>query len=299
MDELNIIKASFERGAKMLGDYESMSKSDLANGYCDADEAGDKEKKDSYFLALMLRYWYKIYEWRNNSASLKLDDVDFVDWLIDSLNIAFRYRVWRDSKSPMYNDPNGPDKVINRCCFSTRGRAYQHHNKDKRKANIQTNSIEAITAEAGDCALSNIGCTTPGPEISGVNEIIGAFLKSNKVLEALIVDGIAYHDSFRTLKTPFYKDDIDSQGRNIKRKYYTTETIFDSRKLVKHLTSIDQAFISNYFCKEYSISTEVGEALLSKLKKMAATNNASLYKSIKKTLIEIKENHNLLDLCFD
>lgn len=297
MDELNIIKNSFERGARILGDYENMSKSELANGYCDADEMGDVEKRDGYFLALILRYWYKIYEWRVNSASLRLDNENFVDWLVESLQIALRYRAWRNPGESLYGDPDGPDKAINRCCFSARGRAYQYYNKDKRKANTQTSSIDAAKDEVGDCALYDIGCTSPGPQISGVNEIIGSFLKNNKILEALIVDGIAHQDSFKNLKKPFYRDDVDSQGRSIKRKYYTVETVFDSRKLVKHLTGIDQSFMNEYFCKEYNVSAEVGNAILSKLQTMTATNNSTLYRYIKKTLIEMKGDSNILDLC--
>ena len=52
----------FVNAASGLGDYQAISKTDLANGYCDADEANDEIKRSQYFAALMLRYWYKIYE---------------------------------------------------------------------------------------------------------------------------------------------------------------------------------------------------------------------------------------------
>ena len=99
----------FMQDAQKLGDYQLMSKTELANGYCDAEEAAVaaraqgnealaalyEDTRSQYYSALMLRYWYKIFEWAQNSSSLHLELTDFVDWLSDSLYVAFYYRLWR------------------------------------------------------------------------------------------------------------------------------------------------------------------------------------------------------------
>ncbi len=79
------IQLTFMRDAAGLGDYQGMTKLELANGYCKADEEKDEQKRSQYWSALMLRYWYKIYEWIENSKSCKLQPEDFVDWLHNSL----------------------------------------------------------------------------------------------------------------------------------------------------------------------------------------------------------------------
>ncbi len=171
---IHTMQNNFKLDAEQLGNYEAMSKTELANGYCDADEAGDEVMKSAYFSALMLRYWYKIWAWQKESASLHLAPTDFVDWLVDSLIIAFTYRTWRYEYKPKVSlknngafegweldengnkipnpyyykvDPDAPDKIINRCCFSTRGREYQYHNKDKRSANVNTTSLDSLIDE--------------------------------------------------------------------------------------------------------------------------------------------------------
>ena len=107
--DLRDIQAAFASDAARLGDYSLMTKTELANGYCDADEAAELAReannesevqrqeslRSSYYAALMLRYWHKIFEWMQNSASLHLESTDFIDWLSDSLYVAFYYRTWR------------------------------------------------------------------------------------------------------------------------------------------------------------------------------------------------------------
>ena len=130
----------YQEAASRLGDYKSISKWELAHGFAVAKKNNDRDKMDSYFGALMDRYWHKIHQWIRNSASLHLPPETFVNWLEDSILIAFRWALG-DPDNPIYDDPNGPDKVINRCCFSTRGREYQYYNKDKRKNSTQAISI--------------------------------------------------------------------------------------------------------------------------------------------------------------
>ena len=277
---LKEIQSMFKRSASGLGEYELLSKTELANGYCDAEESNNEIKKDQYWSALMLRYWYKIYEWIENSASLHLDPEEFVGWLNDALYVAFYYKIWRQefkkdgSINPYYwrLDNNAPDKIINRCIFSQRGKVYQYYNKDKRKSNVITMSIEKETTDNGDCALDFMNCTSNEVELDGTKDLIKQFIKNNKGIEALILDGIVNGNTFKSDKND-------------------TESSFDTRRLVKHLNNLDENYIESTFCNLYNVSKEDALSFYNKLKEI---NNKKLYKYINKTLIEVKENPQLL-----
>lgn len=326
---LREMQVSFINDARQLDDYQLMSKTELANGYCDAEEAeirakaqGDKinERKYSnlrsaYYSALILRYWYKIFDWSQNSASLNLELTDFVDWLSHSLYVAFYYRTWRYEykavvkhgkfiewkldkdgnkiPNPYYyvNDINAPDKIINRCCGSMRGRVYQYYNKDKRKAEVQTYSLDQMVETSGDGALVYGNVYSEDKLDDNISSLIIELLNRNEGLEALIIDGIANFDSYKEKKQVKYETEIDAEsGEETKVKYDQVTTQFDARKLVKHLNLINEDFMK-YFCQTYSVEESKGLALYEKLKN---TNNTKLYKCIKKTLMEIRETPELL-----
>ena len=322
----------FQQDASGLGDYQLMSKTELANGYCDAEEAARQARaegnereaelqdqiRSQYYSALMLRYWYKIFEWAQNSASLNLEMTDFVDWLSDSLYVAFFYRTWRweyeatvrhgvfedwkrDQEGNLFPnkyywrvDPNAPDKIINRCCGSMRGRVYQYHNKDKRKAAVQTYSLDQMIEDAGDSAVEFSGCYVEAPSAAerGIYSLITELLHRDEGIEALIIDGIANYETYKTHKNTYFVKEIDEEsGEEVETKYVQTSTSFDSRKLVKHLTHIYQDFMRQ-FCVNYSIPLDRGDDIYTKLKKLS---NPKLYKYIEKTLIEIRQTPQLLD----
>lgn len=330
--DINEMQKMFQQDASGLGDYQLMSKTELANGYCDAEEAArqaraegneaDAEMYDTirsqYYSALMLRYWYKIFEWAQNSSSLHLPLTDFADWLSDSLYVVFYYRTWRweyeavvrhgifegwkrdaegnliPNKYYWRTDPNAPDKIINRCCGSMRGRVYQYHNKDKRKAGVHIYSLDQMIADAGDSAVEFTGCYVDAPSENekGAYSLVTELLHRDEGIEALIIDGIANYETYKTKKNTYYIKDIDEEtGEEIETKYVETSSSFDPRKLVKHLTHIDQKFMRQ-FCVNYSISLAKGNDIYIKLKKMS---NPKLYKCIEKTLTEIRQTPQLLD----
>lgn len=206
IQEASYLKVTYTAGDGTIitKNYEQLSKSELANMYCDADETswftkdpvekGRAEKiKSACWAALMLRYWYRIYEWRSNSKSLQLEDVDFYGWLYESLRDAFYYRSWRPHRFPTIKvkdengdvheqrtyaevneqyetylkkwheqhpdsiggDPDAADRSINYFVGAKRGKEYQAANKDKRKSNYgnKTYSIDGTYDEDGHSML--------------------------------------------------------------------------------------------------------------------------------------------------
>lgn len=257
---------------------------------------GYETPKSQYFAVVMIKWWYKIYEMMKQSLSLKLPEDEYVNWLEDSVDIACRYRAWLDPDSDVYGKKEAVDIVMSRCCFSTRGREYQHFNKDKRKANVLLYSIDSMVEDNGDSALSYTGAVSVNNPLRGASELVTRFLAEGKPIEALILDGIAYQDSFKEAKSSHkeihinFNDKTDEEEEE-EVKVYDYDYTYDDKKLVKHLNRVDENFILNYFCHAYDISVEVGEDILRKLNSM---NNTKLYKIIKKTKIQIAQSPELL-----
>ena len=313
-----------DKGEVIVKGYQDLTKSQLANGYCDAEEAGDETLRSAYFGALCLRYWYKIFEWNINSSSLGLQITDFVDWLVDGINDALYYRSWRPLRhengltgpwieNPQYKayrekwmaehpddvdgDPDAADRSINFFLGAKRGKEYQAANKDKHKANFGGNcySIDNTYDEEGHSMLDrNEALACGGPELSVITDIINNYLSRGKAIEALIIDAIANGDSYKQNKT---KDtrvvrSVDLEGNETieEEKFYRYISVFDARRVVKHLNEIDETFINSYFSTHYKVSNP--EKILPELRSL---NNTKLYKALERTLLGLKANPELID----
>lgn len=282
-------------------DYTELSKAELANGYCDAEEAGNEFLMSCYVAAILLRYWYKIFEWIPICKSLGLKATDYVDWLIDCWYDALYYRSWRQMRkefgrtgnyivNPQYrpDDPDAFDKSMNNFCKMKKPKMYQASNKLKRKGNYNAISIDDSFDENGYSILDREGLSTQTKTYDGVAEVIKCFLNDNKCIEALIVDGIANQDSWKQEKEKVVSKevDVDEDGNEIEveNKYYQYKNLFDARKLVKHLVNIDESFIE-HFTIEYGMGNPT--EMIATLKSLS---NGKLYKYIDKTLIMLREN---------
>lgn len=309
----NELLAIYKTEASKLGRYWEISKTDLANSYCDNEDKelealrnGDKaaaqrysEIKSRYIAALMVAYWSKTYKWSADAQNLRATQDDIVSWLYHGLWVAFYYRVWRDEfkakykngefveyildkngeriPNPMWyqNDDNAVDRAINTCLSSIRGLQYQYSNKLKRKGEVNNASLEGMLDDVGDFIFAdNDAFEYDEPITSPVSELIGHFVKNNEIVEALIIDGIANYDVMRTNKN--------------------MTDAFDARRLVSHLNAINADYISEFFNKYHyvtkkPITNAAGETFL-----QSATNN-KLYRAITKTLTELRNSPELLD----
>lgn len=269
---LKDIYNSLEKFASLLGDYRNISKTDLANGYCDADDNHDEAKKNQYLAALMLRYWYKIFEWYKNSKSTRLEIEDYVSWLSESFDIAFKYRRWRDPKDKLYNDPNGPDKVFNRCFYSTRNRWYDYFNKDKRRMNYYAYSLEESIDIHGDAADGLLVEDDENHNYNiNIDYIIQHFLDKNRSIEAVIIDNICYWNPFR------------KSNNQLK---------FDEKKLVKNIKNLDIEKYLDYLSSKYIFDVAQVKQDLVNIKEYSPTKIKNI---ILKKLESLKNNKGLID----
>jgi len=291
---LKTLKEAFMQEASKLGNYQELSKTDLVECYCDATDAKDEALRNVCISALMLRYWFKIGKTRARNP-INLSDEICYDIVLHGIDYALEHRSWQDPTKDVYNDPNGPDKVINQCIESSYLTYMQQNNKILRKANANNYSLEKMIEDNGDCANTYTGCVADSNPLDSVQILVRQLLKKGKNIEALIVDGIANFDTDKDIKATKTIEIVDEEG-NIREEIHKYKASrFDARKLVKHLNLVDDEFMNN-FCKRYDVKQVFDVDGYARFKKM---NNTKLYKWIQKTLLEIKTDADLLSCVQD
>ena len=134
--------------AKHISNWDKVSKSELVNKYIEYEET-DRELASDYMAAIICRYWPKIQRFhRTMYFSSSYEDV--YDILINSILRAIKARRWLDKDSSIYNDPNGPDKVINRTMICERLNLLAYKNRSKRVADLNPLSTEELEDGSGD-----------------------------------------------------------------------------------------------------------------------------------------------------
>lgn len=316
---LSDIFAAYSKEARKLSpNFSEISKLDLANGYCDADESGDESLRSQYWAALVLRYWFKIFPWMRDSTSTKLEPEEFAHWLEHALYVAFYYRSWRweyeavvkegrfiewkldENGQKIKNehywkvDPYAADRSINYFCSAQRGLEYQKLNCDKYKASVFTDSFDSMVEAVGDAAYDSMSGAVEEEQADYVRDLIRKLLSKNEGMEALILDGIAYQNAFKETKV---KLEIEPDPElNIEYAKYTSKYDFSKRMLVKHLRTIDSEFMDSYFSPIYGLDEDASAALLTMVQE---ASNVQLYRYIDYTLKDMRNQKSLLQHIID
>ena len=284
----------------------------LANAYCDADEQGNDMARNSNYSALMLSKWYWIYKWIGNSSSLGLSSTEYFEWLHNALSACLYYRSWRplrhDAKAeeetgqivwmenPQYKpeEVNAADKSFNYFLSAERGRRYQEANKDKRKSNYQTSSIDESYEEDGYSVLDRAGLSTDAKSCTGAHALIQLLLNQSKYTEAVILDSIANGTSVKQDK---YEHEFQSYEYNDEKQEYELvdkkatryNEQFNERSVVKYLREIDNENFTKYFTGEYEVPDS--EKLISCVQKLIKGN---IRREIEKALMSLKASPELM-----
>ena len=110
---------------------------------------------------------------------------------------AIKHRQWENPESSIYNDHNGPDKVINRCMKSSRLIYYQFNNRKKRRKDYQLISIETLRdkmnsdiVELEDTSANLDDCSID------IHFMIEQTFKRKEFFLAFILDCICIEDVF-------------------------------------------------------------------------------------------------------
>ena len=232
-------KELFRTTANMISGWEEMSKNDLCRAY--VKNKDNKELADAYFAAIMFKYWNLISKYYYMSKNVATPE-DCYEWLEDSVLCCVNMKMWEVEGSSIYNDPNGPDKVINRCMKCARLTYYQFINRKKRRDNFGMLSLDELS--------ELFGTTISEPQSSedvqdgvttwAVVEYIQKLFKKKEYFLAIMLDCIQTQDVF----------DI-----TVKKEKGQVAS-FNIRKLTKFMSNLTDTYLME-FAQKYMIPIDI------------------------------------------
>ena len=232
-----IRKTYLETADNQLPNWKQIDKNDLIKT---AAYLENGPLKDGYMSAIMLTYWNKITKYYSK-CSMVASPEDIHSWLVIAISYALDKKPWENPDSSIYNDKNGPDKVINIAMESRRLTFYQQLNRYNRKINSNTLSLDNLTDDFNDIFMP-LSYDNYDFEIT---QIIIQYFKKKDYFMAFLIDAIIYED----VLTP----------------------LLNKKRLNSHFRHMDEIFFIR-FSEMYNIPIE-------KVREAASyVNNMSTYK---------------------
>ena len=230
-------KSIFRQSANRLPDWEQLSKNELCRKYVECEN--NSELQNSYLSAIMLRYWNligKYYYMSSNAATVE----DCYEWLEDSVCYVLREASWKNTSKSLFNDPNGPDKAINRCMKCARLTHYQYINRKKRRDNFGMLSLDELSETFGRSTVEPIDhAAFHNIQDVGIKEFVIQLFNKKDYFLAFMIDCIVFGNVFETAK----EDDGNT---------YST---FNLKRLVKMMSHLDLHYLRT-FSFRYNIEPE-------------------------------------------
>lgn len=270
---------------KLVKPYEYYSIDELADAYCDAVDNGDETLKDIYISALILRFWYTIDKmYKANNVAPSLEHEDFFWWLYEAIEYACKYRGWRDPSKKL-----NAQQCINKCIDTIKLQKYYDLRLDKRKVVNNCCSMDEPLRGSDSDATKTIGDMLEAEEYVDDHStddailLIQSYINRNKIIEAILLDNIAFNDvqrhSKKTVKTQ------SQSGEAIRYTEHSSE--FWPYRLIQIVSKLPDTY-KNYFMTRYNISEEKLTAILDVINR---ANNQKLYKYLYRTLDELRVSY--------
>jgi hypothetical protein len=262
---------------RLVKPYEQYSIDELADAYCDAIDSGNETLKDIYISALILRFWYTIDKmYTSNTVAPSLEHEDFFWWLYEAIEYACKYRGWRDTSKKL-----NAQQCINKCIDTIKLQKYYDMRLDKKKTVNFTVSMDAPIGGDGDDATKTIADMLESEECwddhskDDVILLVQNYINRNKIIEAIMIDNIAFNDVQR-----YYKKTVKTDTS----KYTEYSSEFWPYRLVQIVSKLSGSYKQEFMSK-YKISEEKLDAVLGVIDR---ANNQKLYKLLDKTLVDLR-----------
>jgi hypothetical protein len=217
-------------------DWRNINKNELFYRY-EQYEKTNPILAQAYCSAIFVRYWNLI-----GSNYMKGKGVygpeECYNWLVTAITITLADKPWRKIGGTVYNDPNGPDKCINKCVFTSRQGFYQWSNYKKRAQDYNgLLSLDRMMEDTGDANMPLDIQFEDASTMDIKNMVTHEFRKQN-FMRSFIIDGIVNADVFDKVK--------DDKGVYME---------FNKKKLSKHVRHLDDRYCRE-FGKMYDIPTK-------------------------------------------
>lgn len=261
--------------------YERYSIDELANAYCDATDNEDETNKNIYISALILRFWFNIDKmYRSNTVAPSLEHEDFFWWLYEAIEYACKYRGWKDTAKKL-----NAQQCINKCIETIKLQKYYDMRLAKHKVVNLTVSMDAPLGgednegkTLGDLFETEETFTDHSDD--AVISLIQDYVDKNKIIEAILLDTIAFNDVQKHFKKTI--KDTDADGNEVRYVEHSSE--FWPYRLVQLVNNLPDDYLE-YFTDRYNIALEKLRTVIDAL---VAANNQKIYRYIKSMLSELR-----------
>lgn len=250
-----------------------------------AKESGDSELRDMCAAGLMLRYW-SVFTTKKVGVEVDYDMKISYGW--QGIELALEYKAWQNPEKNV-----NADQAVKQCIHTTFLRENYLLNLDKAKAN---NFITSMDEEVGEL-YGGEGKATLGDTIADEDDLdyqtrssaednaralVQLYLNKKKIVEAIILDTIAFNDVMKTSKTVI--EGKDSEGNP--KKFTQVSKEFWPFRCVQLLSKLPQDYAA-YFGENYNFNpVEFGKAL----EAIRNANNQKLYRFLDRTLADARGN---------
>lgn len=235
---LDEYKEAFRRCADLIDGWQDLSKNDLCRRY--VENKDNPHLQNSYFAAIMYRYWHLIPKYYYMSSNVATEE-DCYEWLEDSVYGCLKATSWDREDSSIYKDPNGPDKVINRCMKCARLTYYQFINRKKRKDNFGLLSLDEMTELFGTTVSEPESSENVEQDIArwAIDDYVKKSFSNKDYFVAVMVDAICSQEVF---------DVVVNKDTGMTTK-------FNVKKLTKFMSNITDEYVFE-FARKYDLMVE-------------------------------------------
>ena len=250
----------------------------MANRYLEALEKNDQKAMNKYISGLMLRFW--------NSIAGEKDQDEAISQLYRALDYAFKYRAWQDPSKNI-----SAQQAIKQCIKTIKRQDNYDNNLDKHKTNfnhtsldIPMNDTDSTSAQStvGDLVMDEADLEyreRSTAELAAI-EMVQRYINNKKLVEAIILDTIAFNEVEKVTKKVVDGQDPDGKPR----KFTQTYKEFWPYKCVQILSKLPADFAKD-FGQKYSFNpVELDKALTA----IRSATNQKLYRYLSKTLEDAK-----------
>lgn len=255
----------------------------MMDRYCEAKDNNDSKNKNKYIAGIMLRFWHVINKLKEKSPIQGLDYSDYFSWLYEAIEYACKYRAWQNPEKK-----TNAQQCINQCIETIRLQKYYDLNLQKNKSNVNTYSLEAELSDDGRTTLLDTLVDEEALEkerletgTSVAIDLIQTCINKKKIVEAIILDTIAFNDVQKVEKEVIKV--VDEEGKTHRHVKHTSE--FWPYKCVQILSNLPEDY-ADYFCTHYRVVVQELEAALGAIRK---ANNQKLYKYLNSCLESTKQ----------
>lgn len=247
------------------------------------DSTQDQHLRDLCAAGLMCRYW-SVFTKAKVGFEEEYDTKISYGW--EAIEYALKYKAWQNPEKKV-----NADQAVKQCIHTIFLQHNYNANLDKSKANYDHDSLDVEMADiyGGDSKMTLGDTIVDEDELElkaqyegseAARSMVQLYIDKKKLVEAIILDTIAFNETDRVKKETTYT--VDENGK--KKKLTQTYKEFWPFKCVQILSKLPTSY-ADYFGNTYNVNpAELDKALAS----VRAATNQKLYKYLDRTLADAK-----------